>query len=112
MTRRAYKDASSIVVTKQKSLNDGNTELLEWASDPYTTKKGTLEFEKRDGTNMKTLEFEEGYISMMVNNNEHAVAVPMRIQTTKKPEFIFGKTSYDDEKITIGSGDTLIIKWI
>ena len=45
-----------------KSLNDGNTELYEWACDPYVTKKGSFEFEKRDGTNMKTLEFEDAYL--------------------------------------------------
>lgn len=47
---------------KVKSLNDGNTDLYEWACDPYVTKKGKVKFEKRDGTNMKTLEFSEGYL--------------------------------------------------
>ena len=45
-----------------KSLNDGNTDLYEWACDPYVSKKGSFEFEKRDGTNMKTLKFEDGYL--------------------------------------------------
>ena len=45
-----------------KSLNDGNTDFLEWACDPYTSKDGSLEFEKRDGTNMKTLEFTDAYL--------------------------------------------------
>ena len=45
-----------------KSLNDGNTELYEWACDPYVAKAGTFEYEKRDGTNMKTLKFEDGYL--------------------------------------------------
>ena len=45
-----------------KSLNDGNSELYEWACDPYVTKKGSFEFEKRDGTNMKTLKFEDAYL--------------------------------------------------
>ena len=45
-----------------KSLNDGNTELFEWACSPYISKGGSLEFEKRDGTNMKTLKFEDGYL--------------------------------------------------
>ncbi len=45
-----------------KSLNDGNTELYEWACDPYVAKGGTFEYEKRDGTNMKTLKFEDGYL--------------------------------------------------
>ena len=38
-----------------KSLNDGNTEFFEWVCDPYTTKNGTIKFEKRDGTPMKEL---------------------------------------------------------
>ncbi len=45
-----------------KSLNDGNTDLYEWACDPYVSKSGSFEFEKRDGTNMKTLKFEDGYL--------------------------------------------------
>ena len=45
-----------------KTLNDGNTELYEWACDAYTAKKGSFDFEKRDGTNMKTLNFEDGYL--------------------------------------------------
>lgn len=45
-----------------KALNDGNTELYEWACDPYVSKKGSFDFEKRDGTNMKTLNFEDGYL--------------------------------------------------
>ncbi len=45
-----------------KSLNDGNTELFEWVCDPYTTKGGTIKFEKRDGTPMKELKFEDAYL--------------------------------------------------
>ena len=45
-----------------KSLNDGNKELFEWACSPYISKKGDIEFEKRDGTNMKTIKFEDGYL--------------------------------------------------
>lgn len=45
-----------------KSLNDGNADFFEWSCDPYTSKSGTLEFEKRDGTNMKTLKFEDAYL--------------------------------------------------
>ncbi len=45
-----------------KSLNDGNTQLFEWACSPYIAKGGKIEFAKRDGTNMKTLEFEDGYL--------------------------------------------------
>ena len=45
-----------------KALNDGSTELFEWACDPYVSKSGEFSFEKRDGTNMKTLKFEDGYL--------------------------------------------------
>lgn len=45
-----------------KSLNDGNTDFYEWACDPYVSKNGSVEFEKRDGTNMKTLKFEDAYM--------------------------------------------------
>jgi|TARA_B100001971_G_C17737495_1_gene309017 hypothetical protein len=45
-----------------KSINDGNTDFLEWVGNPYTTKGGSFEFEKRDGTNMKTLKFEDAYL--------------------------------------------------
>ena len=45
-----------------KSLNDGNADFFEWVCDPYTTKNGSFEFEKRDGTNMKTLKFEDAYL--------------------------------------------------
>jgi hypothetical protein len=42
---------------KVKSTNDGNTEFLEWMCDPFGFKSGSIEFVKRDGTNMKTLKF-------------------------------------------------------
>jgi len=42
---------------KVKSTNDGNIEFLEWMCDPFTFKSGSVEFLKRDGTNMKTLKF-------------------------------------------------------
>lgn len=45
-----------------KSLNDGNTDFFEWSCDPYTSKSGSIEFEKRDGTNMKSLKFEDAYL--------------------------------------------------
>lgn len=47
---------------KVKSLNDGNTDFYAWACDPYISKSGSIEFEKRDGTNMKTLKFEDAYL--------------------------------------------------
>lgn len=45
-----------------KSTNDGNTELLEWMCDPYNFKGGSIEFLKRDGTNMKTLKFQDATV--------------------------------------------------
>ncbi len=47
---------------KVKSTNDGNTEFLEWMCDPYTFKDGEIEFVKRDGTNMKTLKFQDAIL--------------------------------------------------
>lgn len=47
---------------KVKSLNDGNTDFFAWACDPYISKSGSIEFQKRDGTNMKTLKFEDAYL--------------------------------------------------
>ena len=47
---------------KVKSTNDGNIELLEWMCDPYAYKSGKVEFLKRDGTNMKTLEFKDAIL--------------------------------------------------
>jgi len=47
---------------KVKSTNDGNTELLEWMCDPYTFKGGEIEFLKRDGTNMKSLKFQDAIL--------------------------------------------------
>ena len=45
-----------------KSLNDGNTDFMEWVCDSYSAKDGTIEFLKMDGTNMKTLKFEHAYL--------------------------------------------------
>lgn len=47
---------------KVKSLNEGNTEFLEWMVDPFLSKNGEITFLKRDGTNMKTLKFEDAYL--------------------------------------------------
>lgn len=45
-----------------KALNDGNKEFFAWACDPYTSKNGKIEFNKRDGTNMKTLNITDAYL--------------------------------------------------
>jgi hypothetical protein len=47
---------------KVKSLNEGNTQFLEWMCDPFLSKGGELSFLKRDGTNMKTLKFKDAYL--------------------------------------------------
>ena len=47
---------------KVKSLDDGNTDILEWMTDAYGSKGGSITFPKRTtGTNMKTLKFTDGY---------------------------------------------------
>lgn len=55
------------ITFKVKSTNDGNIELMEWMCDPYAYKSGKIEFLKRDGTNMKTLEFKD---AILVNYEE------------------------------------------
>ena len=45
-----------------KSTSDGNTEILEWMCDSYMSKNGSITFPNRKGTDMKTLEFTEGYV--------------------------------------------------
>jgi hypothetical protein len=80
-----------------KSLNDGNKELFEWACDPYIAKKGKIEFEKRDGTNMKTLEFEDGY---MVEYEELYNAVDadsqMEVFTISAKKITIGGVSHEN----------------
>jgi beta-galactosidase len=60
---------------------------------------------------MKTLESNKSYISMVVNNNSHSVEVPISIQVNLEPEIIFGQSKLIQNKITVNSGDTVIIKW-
>ncbi len=50
------------IKVKVKSLNEGNTDLLEWMCDPFMSKNGEISFMKRDGTNMKTLKFYDAYL--------------------------------------------------
>jgi hypothetical protein len=45
-----------------KSLNDGSNDLFAFACDPFGRKDGKVEFQRRDGTNMKTLEFKDAYM--------------------------------------------------
>lgn len=46
-----------------KSLNDGSNDLFSFACDPFGRKDGKVEFQRRDGTNMKTLEFKDAYMT-------------------------------------------------
>ena len=46
-----------------KSLNDGSNDLFAYACDPFGRKDGKVEFQRRDGTNMKTLEFKDAYMT-------------------------------------------------
>lgn len=50
------------ITVQVKSLNDGNTDFMEWVCDSYSAKGGSIEFLKMDGTNMKTLKFEHAYL--------------------------------------------------
>lgn len=46
---------------KVRSLNEGNTQLLEWMVDPYLSKNGEISFLNIQGNNMKTLKFKDAY---------------------------------------------------
>ena len=50
------------ITLQVKSTNDGNIEIFEWACDPRAIKNGSVEFYKMDKTNMKTLNFEQGFL--------------------------------------------------
>ena len=96
------------------SWQNNNEPLAKFLSNELKSNFDKLPFlfdKHLPGIIMKTLESEQGYISMIVNSNKTAVEIPMRRQTTTKPEFLFGKSSYDSGKIVIGADDTLIIKW-
>lgn len=75
-----------------KALNDGNTDFFEWACDPYTSKNGKVEFQKRDGTNMKNLEFEDSYLVSWTENYD-SVSADAQIESF----------TLSAKKITIGS---------
>lgn len=47
---------------KVKSTDDGNTDILEWMIDTYMSKSGTISFPNRQGGEMKSLTFKEGYV--------------------------------------------------
>ena len=51
-----------IISVKVKSIDDGNTDILEWMIDTYMSKSGTISFPNRQGGEMKHLSFKEGYV--------------------------------------------------
>lgn len=50
------------ITVKVKSNDDGNTDILEWMIDTYMSKSGTISFPNRQGGEMKSLTFKEGYV--------------------------------------------------
>ena len=50
------------ITVKVKSTDDGNTDILEWMIDTYMSKSGTISFPNRQGGEMKSLTFKEGYV--------------------------------------------------
>jgi beta-galactosidase len=60
---------------------------------------------------MKTLKSKNDYVSMIVNNNDYLVEVPITVQTDLKPEVIFGSSEQIENKIIVHSSDTIIIRW-
>ena len=93
---------------------NNNEPLAEFLSNELKNNFDKLPFlfdKHMPGIIMKTLESEQAYISMIVNSNKTAVQIPMRLQTTKQPEILFGKSKYDIENIILDAADTLIIKW-
>lgn len=80
-----------------KALNDGNTEFFEWACDPYTSKNGQVEFQKRDGTNMKTLKFEDAYlISWDENYDSVSADSQQEVFTISAKKISIGSVSHEN----------------
>ena len=50
------------ITVKVKSNDDGNTDILEWMIDTYMSKSGSISFPNRQGGEMKSLSFKEGYV--------------------------------------------------
>lgn len=50
------------ITVRVKSNDDGNTDILEWMIDTYMSKSGTISFPNRQGGEMKSLNFKEGYV--------------------------------------------------
>ena len=50
------------IYVKVKSTDDGNTEIMEWMCDSYMSKNGSISFPNRQGGEMKSLSFKEGYL--------------------------------------------------
>lgn len=50
------------IYVKVKSLDDGNSDILEWMCDSYMSKNGSIFFVNQQGSEMKTLSFKQGYL--------------------------------------------------
>ena len=96
------------------SWQNDNSALAEFLSDELRSNiiKLPLWFDRHmPRTIIKTLESEDSYISMIINNNEDAIEIPIRQQSSKNHEILFGKAAFKNNEIIIGPGDTIIIKW-
>ncbi len=96
------------------SWQNDNSQLADFLQNELSTSFDRLPFffEKHmPDVLMKTLRSENNYVSMIVNNNAHAVEIPISIQTKKEPTVIFGKSKPMGNKIIVNSGDTVIIRW-
>jgi beta-galactosidase len=64
------------------------------------------------GVLMKTLKDKQGYITMIANNNQYKVEVPLKMPIPKTPVLLFGESEQIGEVTIVNAGDTLIIKWV
>jgi beta-galactosidase len=93
---------------------NNNEPLAEFLSTELSKNLDSLPFlfdRHLPGIIMKTLESKKDYLSMIVNSSKTTVEIPIRMKRAKKVEVLFGESLYDGEKLLIGSGDTLIVKW-
>jgi len=60
---------------------------------------------------MKTLVSKGDYVTMIVNNNDFSVEVPISIQSNLNPKVIFGNSEQIGSKIIVHSSDTILIRW-
>jgi beta-galactosidase len=96
------------------SWQNNNAPLAQFLSHELAANinKLPIAFDKHSpGILMKTLESEGCYISMIVNSRKIDAEVTLQMKTANNTEIIFGKSTFEDGKVNITSGDTLIIKW-